>query len=63
MATKTTEKTTEHSENFDKVKFYYNSRRLDGRRMWTINMVKNAVGKWITADEYEEITGDTYSES
>ena len=61
--TETTEKATEHSENFEKVKFYYNSKRLDGRRMWTINMVRNAVGKWITADEFKEITGDTYSES
>lgn len=39
----------EHSANFEKVKGYY----LKG--LWYEKMVKNAIGKWITQDEYEEI--------
>ena len=42
------------SKNYDKVKGYYD------RKLWDINKVKNAVGKWITSDEYEEITGEPY---
>ena len=45
----------EHSENFDKVKNYYD------RGMWSIERVRSAVGKWITAEEYEEITVEAYS--
>lgn len=44
----------EHSKNFEKVKTYYD----DG--MWNITKVHNAVGKWITAEEYKEITGEDY---
>lgn len=44
----------EHSKKFEKVKAYYD----DG--LWTREMVRNAVGKWITATEYEEITGEPY---
>lgn len=48
-----------HSAKFDKVNGYY----LDG--LWTKGMVKNAVenppsSPWITASEYEEITGEKY---
>lgn len=43
-----------HSKNFNKVKKYYD----EGR--WTIEMVHNAVGRWITAEEYEEITGKPF---
>lgn len=53
---------TEHSKNFTKVKNYYNS-YYNGRRMWTQKMVYNAVGKWITADEYKDITGEEYKET
>ena len=42
------------SKNFEKVKNYY----LLG--LWDIGKVYNAVGKWITAEEYEVITGQTY---
>ena len=42
------------SENFQKVKNYYD----DGR--WTIERVRKAVGRWITAEEYEIITGESY---
>jgi hypothetical protein len=50
-----------HSKNFEKVKGYYQT-YLDseGKRGWSKAMVHNAVGKWITAEEYEEITGDPY---
>ena len=44
----------EHSKNFEKVKNYYE------RNLWDINRVKAAIGKWITADEYQEITGEAY---
>lgn len=44
-----------HSPKFEKVKKYYESGR------WNLEMVANAVVKgWITAAEYEEITGEAY---
>lgn len=43
-----------HSKNFSKVKQYYNL------KLWNLVKVQSAVGKWITADEYEEITGILY---
>ena len=39
----------EHSASFEKVKSYYD------RGLWNRQMVLNAVGKWITAEEAEEI--------
>ena len=55
--------TTAHSKNFDKVKKYYNTFKSDGTRMWTEDMVKNAVVKgWVTSVEYEEIVGEHYQE-
>ena len=47
-------KNEEHSPNFYKVKDYY------GRGLWSKERVYNAVGKWITPEEYTEITGDPY---
>lgn len=44
----------EHSKNFDKVKNYYDN------GLWTLTQVYNAVGKWITKEEYKEITGEDY---
>lgn len=44
----------EHSKNFEKVKNYYD------RGMWSKARVYAAVGKWITTEEYEEITGEEY---
>lgn len=44
----------EHSKNFEKVAKYYNN------ELWNKQRVYNAVGKWITADEYKEITGEDY---
>lgn len=44
-----------HSAKYEKVKGYY-----DGG-YWTRKMVDNAVVKgWITAEEYEAITGEAY---
>lgn len=40
------------SPKFRKVKGYYE----DG--LWTAQMVRNAVGRWITAGEAEEILGE-----
>lgn len=42
---------------FEKVKAYYDN------GLWDINRVHNAVVKgWITADEFETITGVTYGD-
>lgn len=49
-------KTIEHSKNFDKVKKYYDTGKWSKAQVW------NAVGRWITAAEYEEITGEPYEE-
>lgn len=45
----------EHSKNFEKVKDYYE------RGLWSIERVRAAVGKWITPEEFEEITGAAYA--
>lgn len=44
----------EHSPKFELVKSYYD------KGLWTEERVRNAVGKWITAEEYTEITGEPY---
>lgn len=44
------------SKKFDAVKKYYDN------SYWSVNMVRNAVGKWITAEEFTEITGIAYEE-
>ena len=44
------------SKNFEKVKGYYE------KELWSKARVRNAVGKWITFDEYREITGEEYIE-
>ena len=44
------------SKNFEKVKGYY------AKGLWSKARVQNAVGKWITAEEYREITGEEYAE-
>ena len=41
-------------DKFARVKDYYN------RGVWTIDMVRNAVGRWITAEQFKEITGEDY---
>ena len=43
------------SEKYQKVKKYYDS------GLWNVKMVRNAVvKKWITTEEFEEITGIRY---
>lgn len=42
------------SKNFNRVKNFYVS------GLWSLAMVRNAVGRWITAGEFAEITGMTY---
>lgn len=42
------------SKNFDKVKSFYDA------GLWSIGMVRNAVERWITAEEFQEITGEEY---
>lgn len=44
------------SKNFEKVKEYYE------KGFWSKVRVQNAVGKWITEEEYREITGEEYTE-
>lgn len=39
---------------YEMVKDYYD------RGLWSKQRVYNAVGKWITAKQYEEITGELY---
>lgn len=41
----------EHSAKFEKVKEYYES------GLWNRVMVENAIGRWITKEEAEEILG------
>lgn len=38
----------------DKVEKYYRA------GLWSLGMTRNAVGRWITAEEFVEITGHTY---
>ena len=46
----------EHSEKFELVRHYYET------GAWKKKAVKNAVGRgWITAAEYQEITGEEYA--
>lgn len=42
------------SEKFQLVKDYYD------KGLWDISKVYNAVGRWITAEEYQDITGKEY---
>lgn len=39
---------------YEKVRSFYIS------KLWPINWVTNAVGKWITEEEFQEITGLKY---
>lgn len=43
-----------HSKKFDLVKGYYD------RRLWNRTMVMNAIDRWITLEEAEEILGDDF---
>lgn len=41
------------SENFEKVKNYYL------KKLWDIKKLKNAVGRWITEEEFDYIVKNT----
>lgn len=41
----------EHSEMFEQVKYWYD------HKMWNKKRVRNAVGRWITQEECDEILG------
>lgn len=45
-----------HSKMYEKIKKFYED------EVWPIAWVRNAVGKKITPEEYEEITGEPYDE-
>ncbi|MBE7718592.1 XkdX family protein [Lacrimispora indolis] len=45
------------SKNFEKVKSFYDS------ELWSEEMVWNSVGRWITVEEYREITGEEYKKA
>lgn len=42
------------SKNFEKVKSFFEA------RLWPLSWVINAVDRWITEDEFQEITGEKY---
>lgn len=42
------------SKNFEKVRKYYKN------RLWDLKKVHDAVGRWITAEEFKTITGEEY---
>ena len=44
------------SEKFETVKKWYD------KGLWDLIKVRNAVGKWITKEEYQEITEEEYKE-
>lgn len=44
------------SANYEKVKKYYDN------NLWNLERVKKAVGRWITAEEYAQITGQEYTQ-
>lgn len=44
----------EHSERFELVKKYFENGN------WDENRVRKAVGKWITEEEFKEITGKDF---
>ena len=42
------------SKNYQKVKNYFD------QGLWSKDRVRNSVGKWITEDEYKDITGEEF---
>lgn len=45
------------SKKYEEVKRFYETGQWNKRR------VHDAVGRWITADEYEQIVGEPYAEA
>lgn len=56
VAEETTTEEVVRSEKFETVKRYYK------KKTWDKSRVFDAVGRWITAEEYELITGEVYVE-
>lgn len=51
-------KAEKHSAHYETVKKWYD------RGLWSVTRVRKAVVcKWITADEFKEITGEEYTEA
>lgn len=48
------------SKNYAKVKKYYDNYLAGITPNWDKQRVYNVVGKWITPEEYEMITGEPY---
>lgn len=44
------------SKKFSTVKYFHD------HELWSKSRVRNAVGRWITAEEYKIITGEDYVE-
>ena len=42
------------SKKYETVKGFYEA------KLWSLSWVINAVDRWITADEFQEITGEKY---
>lgn len=45
------------SKNYEELKKFYNL------KLWSKKMVIKAVGRWITEEEFEQITGERYKVS
>lgn len=46
---------------FDKINYFYNTKMIDGERLWSIEQVKVAVEKKkISPEEFKQITGENY---
>ena len=43
------------SANYEKVKDYYE------KGLWSLDRVQKAVGRWITPEEFKQITGIEYA--
>lgn len=56
MSKKKVEEVVEHSKDFEKYKYYYDS------GFWNKKALKNVVNKGkLTPEEYEEITGEPFT--
>jgi len=51
-----------HSKYYERVLYYYTT-FVNGKRLWDIDRVTEAVNKgWITEEEFDEITGENEEE-
>lgn len=47
--------TLDSKNKYKRVKYYYKTRK------WSLEQVYNAVGRWITPNEYQKITNENYT--